>query len=403
MKKKLSKHFREVCCIDFEYREVGSNPPEVHCMVFREALSGRLSRYWLSGHQSSPCPIPLGSDCLYVAYYATAELKCHLSLGWGLPTNVMDLYVEFRCLKNGLPLPAGKGLLGALTYFGLTGIAFTDKEAMRDLAIRGLPFSNSEVQALIDYCQSDVDALVALLPFIVDNLNIQQSLLRGRYMKAVAMMEHYGIPIDVKILDLLQKNWTSLKELLIQQVDQQYGVFEGSAFKSDLFTNYLEREKISWPRLPSGKLDLKDETFRQRSKTYPKISPLRELRHALDRLRLHQIEVGDDGRSRVNLSPYRSRTGRNQPSTTKYIFGNAKWLRGLIRPIDGWALAYIDWKQQEFGIAAALSGDLAMQKGYFSGDPYLEFSKQAGLVPENATKQTHPDQRRLCKAAVLAV
>ena len=69
----------------------------------------------------------------------------------------------------------------------------------------------------------------------------------------------------------------------------------------------------------------------------------------------------------------------------------------------GWALAYIDWKQQEFGIAAALSGDPAMYRGYCSGDPYLEFAKQAGLVPENATKQTHPDQRRLCKAAVLAV
>ena len=50
-------------------------------------------------------------------------------------------------------------------------------------------------QALSDYCQSDVDALVALLPFIIDNLHIQQSLLRGRYMKAVAMMENYGIPM----------------------------------------------------------------------------------------------------------------------------------------------------------------------------------------------------------------
>src|SRR5262245_46554619 len=34
-------------------------------------------------------------------------------------------------------------------------------------------------------------------------------------------------------------------------------------------------------------------------------------------------------------------------------------------------IAYVDWSQQEFGIAAALSGDAAMQAAYQSGDPYL--------------------------------
>jgi DNA polymerase I len=51
-------------------------------------------------------------------------------------------------------------------------------------------------------------------------------------------------------------------------------------------------------------------------------------------------------------------------------------------------VAYIDWSQQEFGIAAALSGDIAMQAAYGSGDPYLDFAKQAGAVPRHATKTT---------------
>jgi hypothetical protein len=40
-------------------------------------------------------------------------------------------------------------------------------------------------------------------------------------------------------------------------------------------------------------------------------------------------------------------------------------------------LAYIDYQQQEFGIAAALSGDQLMLAAYLSSGPYLTFAKQA--------------------------
>jgi DNA polymerase I-like protein with 3'-5' exonuclease and polymerase domains len=79
------------------------------------------------------------------------------------------------------------------------------------------------------------------------------------------------------------------------------------------------------------------------------------------------------------------------------------WLRGLIKPPPGHGVAYVDWAQQELGIAAALSGDSAMQAAYLSGDPYLEFAKQAGAAPHDATKTTHGPQRELFKQATLAV
>jgi len=79
------------------------------------------------------------------------------------------------------------------------------------------------------------------------------------------------------------------------------------------------------------------------------------------------------------------------------------WLRSLIQPPEGYGLAYIDWCQQEHGIAAALSGDAAMQAAYLSGDPYLEFARQAGAVPAGATKQSHGPTRELFKQCSLAV
>jgi DNA polymerase I-like protein with 3'-5' exonuclease and polymerase domains len=116
-----------------------------------------------------------------------------------------------------------------------------------------------------------------------------------------------------------------------------------------------------------------------------------------------RLAVGRDGRNRLILSAFAARTGRNQPSNSRYIFGPSVWLRGLIVPPPGHGVAYIDWQQQEFGIAAALSGDANMIAAYRSGDPYLAFAKQAGAVPTDATKQSHSAERDLFKACVLAV
>jgi DNA polymerase I-like protein with 3'-5' exonuclease and polymerase domains len=103
------------------------------------------------------------------------------------------------------------------------------------------------------------------------------------------------------------------------------------------------------------------------------------------------------------LSPLRSKTGSNQPASGSFVLGKPAWFRSLIRPEPGQALAYIDWEQQEFGIAAALSRDSAMMDAYRSGDPYLAFARQAGRVPPDATKSSHPAERELFKQCALAV
>jgi hypothetical protein len=222
-------------------------------------------------------------------------------------------------------------------------------------------------------------------------------------MAAAAAMEFTGTPIDTEMLAQLRAGWTNIQDQLIAEVDLDYGVYDGRTFKAERFAAWLSRHDIPWPLLESGRLGLTDDTFRQMAKTYPAVSPLRELRSALSELRLNDLAVGRDGRNRTILSAFRSRTGRNQPSNSKYIFGPSVWLRALIKPALGHGVAYVDWKQQEFGIAAALSGDAAMQVAYQSDDPYLAFAKQAGAVPAAATKETHGPQRELFKQCVLAV
>ena len=528
-------------------------------MVVREYRSGRVIRYWQDDLASmAETPFSAGDDSLFAAYFASAELGCFLAQGWSLPTRILDLYVEFRNVTNGLPTPCGNSLLGALTYYGIDCMLAVEKDEMRGLAMRGGPYTKAEQVALLNYCQEDVDALGKLLPKMLPTIDLPRALLRGRYMTAVARMEFAGVPIDVDTLGALRANWTAIAGRITSEIDKDYGVFippgkrldqntefgravlqeaeasgvdpfkqadaaryfhdaqrqsrrdidealsearkqtglnarsisrwedaghdhstfprldetarelassypalgigtgydveagyddtdyagrlwdllrEGSSttrprhdpevlrqaadaiagdetpiwvterlsFSMERWARWLAANNIPWPRLETGALDMRDETFRQMARQHPEVAPIRELRHTLSQMRLNSLAVGSDGRNRCLLSPFRARTSRNQPSNAKFIFGPSCWLRGLIQPEPGRAVAYVDWEQQEFGIAAALSGDTAMMDAYASGDPYLAFALQANAVPANATKESHPRERGTFKVCALAV
>lgn len=340
---------------------------------------------------------------MFAAYYASAEFGCYRVLGWPMPSRVLDLFAEFRDRANGLPTPAGASLIGALAYFGLDTIGATEKRELQEAIGSDSWAGRYTRDEILDYCESDVLALTRLLVAMAPRIDLPRALLRGRYMAAASAMEHAGAPIDVETLLRLRERWTGIQDDLIAGIDADYGVYEGRTFKTERFARWLVAKNIPWPRLESGGLALEDDVFRQMARAYPAVSPLRELRSSLAELRLNDLAVGQDGRNRTILSAFRSRTGRNQPSNAKFIFGPSVWLRGLIKPPPGCGIAYVDWRQQEFGIAAALSRDHAMQAAYLSGDPYLAFAKQAGAVPDDATGKTHGGHRELFKQCVLAV
>ena len=87
--------------------------------------------------------------------------------------------------------------------------------------------------------------------------------------------------------------------------------------------------------LPSGKLCTDDETFREMCMLYPLVNPLRELRCSLSKLKLNSLAVGADARNRTPLWAYGTKTARCAPSTAKYVFGPAKWLRFGVAPALG--------------------------------------------------------------------
>jgi DNA polymerase I len=396
--------FKNIIAADFEFEFGGveGNPPRPVCMVAKELRSGQEWRVWRGEFGAAP-PFPTGPDSLFVAHYASAEFGCFRALNWPMPINVLDLFTEFRARTNGTDWLEGRGLLAALQYFNIDGIGALEKHGMRELILKGPPWTEQQRADILDYCASDVYALERLLPRMLPDIDLPGALQRGRYMRAAAAIEYAGVPIDVDTLKELRAHWDDIKEQLIADVDRDYGVFDGTTFKNTLFEEYLIRNCIPWPRLPSGRLALDRDTFKEMARAYPIISPLRELKHALSEMRLNALQVGEDGRNRTLLSAFGTKTGRNAPSNTKFIFGPSVWLRGLIKPEPGRAIAYIDWASQEVGIAAAVSGDLVMQSDYQTGDPYLAFGKNAGFLPPAATKASHGPERDALKACVLGL
>ena len=216
---------------------------------------------------------------------------------------------------------------------------------------------------------------------MMPELDLPRALLRGRYMAAVARMEYLGIPIDIVTLSWMRKQWRTIQIELINRIDSEYHVFEGRTFKTEKWATWLAANGIPWPRLESGQLALDDRTFQEMARLYPALEPIRQLRYALSQMRLEDLAVGADGRNRCMLSAFSTKTSRNAPSNVRFIFGPAVWLRGLIHPLRGSGLAYLDWSQQEFAIGAYLSNDPNMIAAYESADPYLSFAKQAGRFP----------------------
>lgn len=292
--------FSSVWALDFEYVARTGETPVPVCMVGRELRTGQTLRLWQDQLERGRPPFPVDDDTLFVAYMAAAEVSCFLALDWPVPTRVLDLYAEFRAYTNGVKLDSS-GLLGALSWHGISSITKDEKNTMRDLVLRGGPWSSAERAAILDYCQTDVDPLGPLLARMLPTIRatrqgLGQALLRGRYMTAVARMEQTGVPVDVALLARLRDGWQDLKLDLVADLGKDFGVYDGATFKTDLFEKWLANEGIAWPYTDAGRPCLDRDTFHDMSRLHPRVATLADLRHALSDLRLESLAVGADGR-----------------------------------------------------------------------------------------------------------
>ncbi len=414
--------FREIWIVDTEFYPgsglanggVAGDPVTPLCLVALEMRSGRLVRLWQDQLGPFP-PYRLDNDALIVGYMLAAEFGFHAALGWGEPACALDAYVEFRHYVNDGSIRGGdreKGFFsigGALRYFLEDEIDVTRKHDMRERILQGPPFSAQEQRDILDYCEDDVRALARLVPHIVPTIRppLAHATFRAKFQWTIAQQERRGIPLDGALLARLRDQWQNIRLDLVTELDRPFGCYEivdGVAhWRKHRFADYLRRHGMSWVTREDGTLDERDETFREMAGRYPQIEPLRELRYSLSKLRLNDLAVGHDHRNRASLWAYGTKTARNAPGASQYVFGPAKWLRFLITPPPGRALVHRDYRQQEVRIAAVLSDDSALLQACESGDVYLGIAQQLGFLRDSLNEQERKAVRTLFKTVVLGI
>jgi DNA polymerase-1 len=413
--------FREIWVVDTEFYPgpglanggVEGDPLTPLCLCALEMRSGRLIQLWQD--ELGPFPLyRLDAEALFTGHMLSAEFGFHIAKGWGEPACALDTYIEFRHYTNDGTLKSGDrdkgfyGISGALLYFLEDSIDLKRKEDMRDRIVQGPPFSARERRDIQLYNLDDVKGGARLLRHIVPTIrSLPHALGRAKFQWAMAKQERRGVPLDGSTLTRVRQHWRGMKVDLVNELDRPFGCYEivdGAAhWRKERFADLIRRNGMSWPRIDSGELDERDQTFREMAGQYPHIEPLRELRYSVSKLRLNDLSVGTDNRNRCLLGAYGTKTARNAPSNSKYVFGPAKWLRFLITPAPGRALIHRDYAQQEVRIAAIVSGDATLLQACESGDVYLGIAQQLGFLRESMNDKERKGVRNLFKTVVLGI
>lgn len=314
------------------------------------------------------------------------------------------------------------------------------KDEMRNLILsKDLVKIKENMDEILEYCASDTEYLLKLDLAIrnelwhlgVEGFREDQKM-RGRYAVCTAKCEHIGLPINMRLLEKVIEKTPEIINLHKEEVNKIFPFFvdeftpEPKVFKSGKIFNYKTvpakkdmsayQEYVAslnienFPVTKTGKYKFDKDTLEvwgywgglealwKYGRTESSLKWFRK-----DNKNGFFDRMGTDNRVRPYYGIFGTQTGRNAPKATTFIPAMSTWLRCLIQAPEGKFIVGSDFSQQEVYVGAALSGDSNLMQAYLAGDVYLEFGKQAGMIPANGTKKSHKFERQLCKSTELGL
>jgi len=423
----VSENFGTIVVCDFEYEVEPGDLPNVLCMVAHvldENLQHvRTIRLWRGEFDPTP-PFDIGADTLFVAYSAWAEMTCFKVLGWRSPVHIFDQHTAYLAASNVL-LPHSpdeirkkprKRLPDACRAYGLEGWERIDKDTIVKAIGDGSWREHYGPEEILDYCEEDVRMEARLLraqlcgrpgllpadvPYVLHWSNYSA--------KCIALIQARGMPIDMELWNLVQENKSAVIGELLRRFDPSHDdedpiyTPEGE-WSYQRFEEWLVRTGvIAWPRLDSGRLNIDSDAFRLMY-SVPGIEGLHALRDSLGFIVKARLPIGCDGRNRPSLFPFGTATGRN--AHTKSPYNAHAGMRGFMVFPRAAIGAYLDWRTQEVGVAAALSDDRALIDDYAGGDIYHALARLCDLTNDPDPvhwKKTNPAMRNRMKPLQLGI
>jgi hypothetical protein len=290
-----------------------------------------------------------------------------------------------------------KKLPDACRAYGIEGWENIEKASMAEDIGEG-HWQKYGKEAVEAYCEEDVNKSAALLRAQLRDrcdyrgrvrlpaTDVERVIWWSDYSaKCIAQIQARGMPWDVVLWNLVQENKAAVIADLLRRFDPSYGEAETiytpeGEWSYARFERWLARHNVyAWPRLDSGELDISGDAFRLMYHI-PGIKVLHALRDSLGFISKARIPIGPDGRNRPSLFPFGAATGRNAHARSPYN-AHAAVRSFMVFPL-GSIGAYFDWRTQEVGVAAVLSGDEALKRDYSSGDIYHALARMCGLTDD---------------------
>lgn len=195
----------------------------------------------------------------------------------------------------------------------------------------------------------------------------------------------YRIGKSAKALSLL-KTMRKKSPYLDMEVTEDYDLFADAAMRIS------KAGKFQWKKTPAGAFAKDNDYLKELDdgglihdirkhkdsiKALKSISPEDDGTYKIDRF------IGCDFKQRPNFNPYGTKTGRNAPSSTSFLFLMPKWMRLLVNPRKGRYICDLDAHSEEVAIAAALYNDENKREVYRSADVYMKYAQLAGAYPKD--------------------
>jgi hypothetical protein len=405
---------REIVCgrvvfVDSEFdarKGQGEPPGQPVCICAVEIdQDGRETEHRLAKPYPARPPW-IGEDpFLLVGFALSAEAGSFLNVGWPLTVPALDLYAEYMVLHNTEMCRGedskrpGPTLVQACRRYRVAGMDEARKDDMRALVYTKTNHSPEEIALLQDYCLNDdcrmVQRLyVAMLP----RIDLLRAPIRGAFMMEIERMRCAGIPIDMPTYRLTEQRAPLVVSKMRQELNRKLGaeVYFQNVFKRKTVFQVMRRNEIPIPIDPkTGKLSCATKLIKSMIETYPILKEFYEDKRMIDAIKNLKLEIGKDGRNRFWLNPFGTKTGRNNPSTNKALFGLPHTMRSFMKPGPGMALAQVDYGSQEIGIAAALSRDPVLMADYLQGDVYRAFARASLGISQPTEQQRQVSGRGL--------
>ena len=159
-----------------------------------------------------------------------------------------------------------------------------------------------------------------------------------------------------------------------------------------MIDRYCKENFIGWRKTAAGKFSTDSDYLKEmddgglihefrkhmdRLKCLKSLTPEKDGTYKIDRF------IGCDFKQRPNFNPYGTKTGRNAPSATSFLFLMPKWMRLLVNPRKGRYICDLDAHSEEVAIAAALYNDENKREVYRSADVYMKYAQLAGAYPKD--------------------